>query len=396
MADTTGTGDRTFDTLTPARDVRESLVQMSSSAEGNWFQRNLGRRIGRGPGGDHTGVSAAGDGNFLPHLDLPAGAQITDFESTLLGPVNAAYLDADPGSLGAVGGAGNLHNMDAVAQKIGEISDLFDQYAGELTDIYAHESDDPMRADLAERRGTQLTAMSGYTEPLDTLGESLARAGDGYNALVQSFGAVCDDARVQIQQFVDSGDEKNPYPFTFRSDLVGVRSDVESFLEREAPKSGPHSMDPVILGREFVNGMVDYVWGGGHGAVPGETTGTLAGDVDGQAAFYRDNARQGLDCSGLVREYIHRLNGVDIGSGGTHDQMTSGTPVDAADRTPGLTYFPPVGRDTDHPLTGVPDPDHVQIFLGDDVGVLEAPESGGQVTISPYVAGGMFRDHRNG
>jgi hypothetical protein len=70
--------------------------------------------------------------------------------------------------------------------------------------------------------------------------------------------------------------------------------------------------------------------------------------------------------------------------------------VDAADRTPGLTYFPPVGRDTDHPLTGVPDPDHVQIFLGDDVGVLEAPESGGQVTISPYVAGGMFRDHRNG
>ena len=63
-----------------------------------------------------------------------------------------------------------------------------------------------------------------------------------------------------------------------------------------------------------------YTWGGGHGAVPGETLGYYDGH---DPASRNDGSREGFDCSGLMRYAYYRATGRDILDGTASDDFHS-------------------------------------------------------------------------
>jgi cell wall-associated NlpC family hydrolase len=126
------------------------------------------------------------------------------------------------------------------------------------------------------------------------------------------------------------------------------------------------------LAQEYVDLHQDYAWGGGHAAEPGPSQGTTDGGYADQCGDYN---KVGMDCSGLARDFIYNLSGVDIGAGGTDSQIASGEPVEEGDLKPGDLVFPNSG--------------HVQVYIGDGQ-VVEAAESGTQYKISEYQPGPQY------
>ena len=127
----------------------------------------------------------------------------------------------------------------------------------------------------------------------------------------------------------------------------------------------------IQLAQDYAAAGIPYAWGGGHGAEPGISQGTTDGGV---ADSFGDYMKQGLDCSGLSRDYIYNLYGIDIG-GTAADQMRMGVEVSPEDAKPGDLWFPHDG--------------HVGVYIGNGQ-ILEAPQSGEYVKIT-YIRPGMLR-----
>lgn len=131
------------------------------------------------------------------------------------------------------------------------------------------------------------------------------------------------------------------------------------------------------IAQELVDMRQDYTWGGGHGAEPGPSQGTTDG---GTADSFGDYNKVGMDCSGLSRYFVYQLTGgdefggVDIGAGGTYDQINAGVGVSEADIKPGDLVFPHEG--------------HVQVYIGDGQ-VVEAQQSGTKYMISEFQPGNL-------
>lgn len=115
-----------------------------------------------------------------------------------------------------------------------------------------------------------------------------------------------------------------------------------------------------------------YAWGGG--SLTGPSQGTHDGNV---ADSYGDYNKIGFDCSGLTRYAVAAASGGAIVLPRyTVDQLNDrrAVPVAPSDLRPGDLVFPVGGH-----------PDHVSIFAGDGT-VIEAPQSGGVVQVSPLGA----------
>ena len=113
-----------------------------------------------------------------------------------------------------------------------------------------------------------------------------------------------------------------------------------------------------------------YAWGGG------DATGPTKGIRDGGVAdTYGDYNKVGFDCSGLV---LYAFAGAGIALPHyTGYQYQRGTKVAISDIQRGdLLFWGPSGNQ------------HVAIYLGDGQ-MIEAPQSGGVVQISPVRYGGM-------
>lgn len=112
---------------------------------------------------------------------------------------------------------------------------------------------------------------------------------------------------------------------------------------------------------------VPYVWGGGHAARPGPTTGTCAG-YEGPSPCRATSVR-GLDCSGFTRYIVALASGRDLlGPGNTDDQRARTSAVDAPE--PGdLVLF-----------GSVTDTHHVAVYIGDGR-IIHAPDTGRNVEI---------------
>lgn len=378
-------------TLAPPRDVADQLSDYVDSSEASWLQRMFGA------GGGDTAAGSGVTGDFLPRIDHAGGSrQISEFEDQALGPINDGLLNAEPATLGQATG-GILHTMSSVQTAVSELESTLAQASERIAKIYSGH-DDQTIARSWQMRKSQIDALADYAAPIVNLADTLARAGDGYNSVVSSIGAVCADARVQIQNFVDSDEAADAgstaRPFHFRTDVADAADAVVDIVDtlpdtsREQFAAGDLDASAARdLALRFINDNIDYVWGGGHAETPGPSRGTLAGDVNGQAEFYGDHTKTGLDCSGLVREYVYRSTGQDLADGDTREQFARGSLVDAGDARPGDVYFPPVDRDTD-PQVGNPTMEHVQVYLGDTV--LEAPQSGGVVRETDFIPGGAF------
>ena len=160
------------------------------------------------------------------------------------------------------------------------------------------------------------------------------------------------------------------------SDVSGVLEELDttdSVTEKASATLGDASrqskIETVISRAESQIG-VPYAWGGGD--ANGPTKGIRDGGV---ADSYGDYNKVGFDCSGLV---LYAFAGVGISLPHyTGYQYQKGTKVSPSEMERGdLIFYGPSGNT------------HVAIYLGDGQ-MIEAPQSGQTVSISPVRQGGM-------
>ncbi len=128
-------------------------------------------------------------------------------------------------------------------------------------------------------------------------------------------------------------------------------------------------------------GVVDYAWGGGHGASPGPSQGIS--DGGGAADAHGDYAKRGVDCSGFYRWALAEATGNDVVGSSTSQSQYSGGGAVSSPR-PGDAAFPPSA------FSGGGGPHHVQLYIGDGM-IAEAPQSGEKVRVRPVAPGTVFR-----
>jgi len=93
-------------------------------------------------------------------------------------------------------------------------------------------------------------------------------------------------------------------------------------------------------------GDIQYVWGGGHEAQPGPSTGTCVGDP--QSLSCTDPGAIGLDCSGFARWVYDLAYGQDVlGAGDTDNQISEMTQV-SSPVAGDLVFFGSSATDTEH------------------------------------------------
>lgn len=150
------------------------------------------------------------------------------------------------------------------------------------------------------------------------------------------------------------------------SDSSGTASSdgngLKDLLKRSAGSGS--EKDILKLAAKYADASIPYAWGGGHGAEPGITQGQT--DGGGAADQNGDYAKQGLDCSGLVRDFYYQLTGKDIGATTSETQRNMGDGVSAQEAQAGDIWSP--------------SPGHIGIYLGDGQ-ILEAQQSGTNIHI---------------
>ncbi|MEE2032932.1 NlpC/P60 family protein [Rhodococcus sp. CC-R104] len=153
----------------------------------------------------------------------------------------------------------------------------------------------------------------------------------------------------------------------------------DAIVTPSKPRSKPSTPRPTVTGTAAIQTVVDrglsqigvpYAWGGGD--ENGPTRGIRDGGV---ADTYGDFNKVGFDCSGLM---IYAFAGIGISLPHyTGYQYTAGTQVPSSQMRRGdmIFYGPNASQ-------------HVGLYLGDGM-MLEAPQSGSHVKISPVRWDGM-------
>jgi hypothetical protein len=122
-------------------------------------------------------------------------------------------------------------------------------------------------------------------------------------------------------------------------------------------------------------GDVQYVWGGGHEALPGPSTGTCVGDP--QSLSCTDPGAIGLDCSGFARWVYDLAYGQDVlGAGNTDNQIGEMSRVST-----------PVAGDLVFFGTSASDTEHVGVYVGNGE-MINSYDTGTVVQTNPVSAGG--------
>lgn len=164
------------------------------------------------------------------------------------------------------------------------------------------------------------------------------------------------------------------------SDLVGDLDGVlesldttQSITEKATAAVASQGTDArieAVIARAMSQVGTPYAWGGGD--ANGPTKGIRDGGV---ADSFGDYNKVGFDCSGLTL-YAFSAAGISLPHY-TGYQYNQGTKVDPSEMKRGdLIFYGPGGGQ------------HVAIYLGDGT-MIEAPESGGTVQVSPVRYGGM-------
>jgi len=126
-------------------------------------------------------------------------------------------------------------------------------------------------------------------------------------------------------------------------------------------------------------GKIWYIWGGGHHATPGPSTGQCAGDPIGWACNpgpTPDPSGIGLDCSGFSRWVYDLAYGRDVlGAGNTNNQVAEMTQVSS-----------PVAGDLVFFGVNAGNTDHVGVYIGGG-NMINAAETGTQVDTVPVSDG---------
>ncbi|MGP9760890.1 C40 family peptidase [Corynebacterium sp. AOP12-C2-36] len=269
------------------------------------------------------------------------------------------------------------------------------------TDELARDSASPGLEAMMAQAASEQAAQQAYSPPSAAAGPILPGTMVGGASPTGTYDQAAALAQMQQPGLVDYGNyqptpqvstQYDTYNAPNREELIqaimeyaeGEYSD-EEYADNDEYTAGGGTVSPLgegataseravkELAQEYVDLKQDYTWGGGHGAEPGPSQGTT--DGGGAADANGDYNKVGMDCSGLSRDFIYNLSGVDIGPGPTGDQIANGQPVDENDLQPGDLVFPHSG--------------HVQVYIGDGQ-VVEAQQSGTQYMISEYQPGAEY------
>lgn len=238
----------------------------------------------------------------------------------------------------------------------------------------AAEAELAQQAQLEDLYGEEIDAEGGASRAnmaalLSAMAESDAEAADehginlGENSTQSDLNAALskDELRDVVYEILKDAEENGEL-----DDLLS-EEDLEDFDGVIGPISGPADAEAVIkLANEYASAGIPYAWGGGHGAEPGISRGIS--DGGGAADAHGDYNKNGLDCSGLARDFIWNMHGVDINGTAAMQIGNSDLLPSWEDAEPGDLWSPHDG--------------HIGIYIGDGK-VLEAQQSGTDVLIRP-------------
>lgn len=221
--------------------------------------------------------------------------------------------------------------------------------------------DDPFKT--VDALGNVLPALSGSSSLSSTTADvASGNGGTSGNATTES------DLLDALTNLGNSGLSDEPNGAGKYLDL-GTMEDLSDKASSAITGSKNQRIETVIARAKSQLGT-PYAWGGGNASGP--TKGIRDGGV---ADTYGDYNKVGFDCSGLV---LYAFAGAGIALPHyTGYQYQRGTKVDISQIQRGdLLFWGPSGNQ------------HVAIYLGDGQ-MIEAPQSGGVVQISPVRYGGM-------
>ncbi len=221
--------------------------------------------------------------------------------------------------------------------------------------------DDPFKT--VDALGTVLPALSGSSSLSSTTADvASGNGGRSGDATTES------DLLDALNNLGNSGATDSGNATSDYLDL-GTMEDLSNKASAAISGSRNQRIETVIARAKSQLGT-PYAWGGGNASGP--TKGIRDGGV---ADAYGDYNKVGFDCSGLV---LYAFAGAGIALPHyTGYQYQRGTKVDISDIQRGdLLFWGPSGNQ------------HVAIYLGDGQ-MIEAPQSGGAVQISPVRYGGM-------
>jgi cell wall-associated NlpC family hydrolase len=191
--------------------------------------------------------------------------------------------------------------------------------------------------------------------------EEMAAAAAAATAALRA--AQDEQARVRASELGDGG-----YPHTEFGDLPTPH---RSMIQPSRPSGSRSQLIETVVNRATSQLGVSYSWGGGD--EDGPTKGIHDGGV---ADSYHDYDKVGFDCSGLM-VYAFAGVGIDLPHYSGY-QYQAGTKVPVAQRQRGdMLFWGPGGSE------------HVALYLGNGQ-MIEAPESGEVVRITPVREGGIM------
>ncbi|WP_371053244.1 NlpC/P60 family protein [Rhodococcus gordoniae] len=218
--------------------------------------------------------------------------------------------------------------------------------------------------------GTVPDDTGGGTVPDDTDGGTVPDDTDGGTVPDVDDGAGSDDGGIDWDN-PDPGDPvvESPGSGTGGTGSRPSTSDSPPRAPSRPSVTGPAAVE-VVIDRAMSQIGVPYAWGGGN--ENGPTRGIRDGGV---ADVHGDYAKVGFDCSGLM---IYAFAGIGVSLPHyTGYQYTAGSQIPSSQMRRGdmIFYGPNASQ-------------HVALYLGDGQ-MLEAPQSGSYVKISPVRWGGM-------
>lgn len=122
--------------------------------------------------------------------------------------------------------------------------------------------------------------------------------------------------------------------------IVGPKT-WAALLNNPPPK--PKGQAVVDAARQIANQHYRYVWGGGHHAKPGASTG-----IDNPNTVARDSTTKGYDCSGFVRMAVFQATGKDSMNGTAATQSSRCTRISRSELQPGDLIFWKTGSRVTH------------------------------------------------
>ncbi|WJZ02682.1 Peptidoglycan endopeptidase RipA precursor [Corynebacterium freiburgense] len=167
----------------------------------------------------------------------------------------------------------------------------------------------------------------------------------------------------------DGGVESQQEGFTFASEADNSYTSLSESASETISGSREEKVE-LVINRAMSQIGTPYAWGGGNASGP--TQGIPDGGV---ADSHGDFNKVGFDCSGLM---VYAFAGIGISLPHyTGYQYNHGTKIDPSEMQRGDLIF--YGPNAEH---------HVAIYLGDGT-MLEAPQSGSSVQVSPVRWSGM-------